>query len=226
MGDLLLDRMERGQFSATWGLNDLSSAPVSILVRSLVPQEVALDATVQTPKDARDAFAFAAFVRQQQMLAEARGVKLRSLVLDPRGCVPYQALARLGFCTVRPGWGQAGCLVQAVQPQSLRYGLWGLPVSIRWPHPHRIIQKLIERQMAFSSRRDWASGTALHLVFDLASMTAVPEWTARNIGQLFDLMARLRDQRQFQIARLADVAQLLKHNTAPHPAQSVLRCSA
>ena len=62
-------------------------------------------------------------------------------------------------------------LAQTVQPQSLRYGVWGLPVSTHWPQPNRLFQHFAQQQIAYSLRRAVQRNAVLHIVFELASMS-------------------------------------------------------
>ncbi len=167
MAGHLLQRLVQRHFKATWAVRDFRT-PIVRRARGLsVAQEIALDAVRETPHDRREGFAFAAWLRDRVEDAECAGIRLRSLALAPSGCVPYHAISKLGIRTIRPGAQRATRIAQSVQPQSLRYGVWGLPVSTSWPQPNRLLHRFARQQVAYAMRRTAEQNAVMHVVFDV-----------------------------------------------------------
>jgi hypothetical protein len=222
----LLDRLERLQFRATWAVRDLESAWVPRLRGASVPQEVALDATELTPPAGPLGQGLGALLRQRVQQATEFGFGLRSLVVDPVGAESWQTMAALGFRTLRPSCERVTHFAHLVQPQPLRYGLWGLPVSIHWQQPGGWLRQVMQHQVAYSLRRAIQQDGCLHVVFDVTSLAQQMETAKRSVDRLLHTAARLRDQQHLQAARLVDIDRMLKAATVARPAESILRRAA
>jgi hypothetical protein len=223
----LLVRFERGQIRATWAVSDFRSRSTERIRNAAVAQEIALDATVHTPRDAQHAPAFSAWLKDHCHRAEQEGIGIRSLVLDDRGRAPYQMIAQRGFRTLRTCHGPMGRVAEPVQPQSLRFGLWGLPVSLRWPHPGRRWPSFWRHPMAYCVRHTVLVDAVLHVVFDLSAMAAVPADSALGqVDRLLNAVVALGEGRQLTSARLVDIDRLVRRETTAQPTRSILREAA
>ncbi len=219
----LLSSFDRYQLAASWALADVRSSVTSMIRQSQTPHEVALRWTGSTTAATTDAFELAARLRAETQAAERDGLQLRSLAVDPRGRVPYHALAKAGIRTIRPTRVRTNTIVTAVQPQPLRYGLWGLPVSGYWPHPNRLWQRFLSRQLLTQLRMANQQGRVVHLVLDVDVMVPQIDAALRGAERLLSLAADLRDSQQLRTGRLADVDRWVRIEMAARPAHSILR---
>jgi hypothetical protein len=226
LADGLLQRFQRGGFRATWALSEFHVPAAERLRDAAVGQEIALDATIQTPRDAQHSAAFGAWLRDRLQRAEQCGITIRSLVLDSQGCPPYQTIAQLGFRTLRSSQSPASRLARPVQPQSLRFGLCYLPVSLRWPQASRRWSSFWRHPMAYHVPAAMMRDAVVHLVFDLSAMAARPDRALRQVDRLLDLAASLREREHLTSASLADIEQLIQAATVARPARSILRNAA
>lgn len=222
----LLSLLESNQISATWTVSQTQMTWLHNLREARTWQEIALHWDQPLVSEPSQAFAFAAELRSRLRSAEAADLKIQSLAIDPRSYVPYHALAKSGLRMVRPARVRASHLVRAVQPQSMRYGIWGLPVSCFWPQPHRMLEQLSLQHVLYQMRLASQQANVLHLVLDLPSIAAQPERHLRTVEKLMEQASRLQRSEQLRTARLADVARLVQQETMARPNRSILQESA
>jgi hypothetical protein len=219
----LLDRLRRYQFQATWGFRSLDMPLVRQVQGSMLGQEIALELTTADAPRSIDCFSLAARLRECRRDAESAGMILDSLVYERPDRASMAAIAQAGFRTLRSSGRPARRLIHPVNPQRLRHGLWNLPVSFRWPHPHRITQQWASRQVAFSLRRTARLGAVLHLVFDLPELCRQQAAALAGIDRLLETAAQIRGLGLLRSARLVDVHRLAQADTTSRPTQSILR---
>jgi hypothetical protein len=219
----LIGEFDRRQFSASWALGSLACQALTLIRSASMPHEITLQWSAPPASGRADSFLLAAGLREQLAAAQRRGIELRSLTADPRIRLPYDVLVRCGFRAVRPIRVRNSPQVVAVQPQSLRFGLWGMPVSCFWPHPRRLAHHFVARNLLHQLRMAAASGAALHVVFDLPTLSSAGEGCLRGLEALLDCVGRLRDEAGLRICRLSDVDRLARLATIAQPAHSILR---
>jgi hypothetical protein len=185
-----------------------------------------LDATAATSASDPLDQGLKTLLRERVRQATEFGFALRSLVVDPVSAESWQTMAALGFRSVRPSRERVTRFAHLVQPQPLRYGLWGLPVSIHWRQPSGWLQQVTQHQAVYCLRRTVQQEGCLHVVFDVTSLGQQMETAKRSVDRLLQTAARLRDQQQLQVARLIDIDRLIKAATIARPAESILRRAA
>jgi hypothetical protein len=219
----LLDELEQRGFKATWGVPDLKHSAVTRIAQAAPSQELALDATIQTPTQPQHVPAFVRWLRDRRQRAEDVGIELRSLVLDARGCHPYQQLARIGLCTLRTNGGMTDA---PVQPQPLRFGLYGLPVSQRWPHVRRHWASFWRSSPRRPIDLTRLSRAVAHVLIDLSAMASDADESLRQLQRFLDAAAVLRDRQGLRSACLVEIESMVRQETAVQPAKSILHKAA
>jgi hypothetical protein len=221
----VLALLEQHQISATWALPQLRNSWISTLREARSRQEIALQWNDTVVAQASDAFAFAADMRARLRDAESQELKINSLAIDPRSRVPYHVLAKSEIRMVRPTRIRSTHLVRSVQPQVMRHGVWGLPVSSFWPQPNRILQQLSLQHLAYQMRLASQQGHVLHVVLDLPMIARHPEIHLGGAAKIMEQAACLQNAELLRSARLADVARLVQQETMARSHHSILRRS-
>jgi hypothetical protein len=219
----LLAMLEANQISATWTVANTRLPWLQELRAARTWQEIALHWDAPLVKEPSEAFAFAAELRTRLRAAEAADLRIQSLSIDPRSLVPYHALAKAGVRMIRPARVRGSQLVRSVQPQAMRYGIWGLPVSCFWPQPHRMLEQLSLQHLLYQMRLASQQANVLHVVLDLPTIARQPDRHLRTVEKLTEQAARLQNMEQLRTARLADVARLVQAETAARPNRSILQ---
>jgi len=198
---------------ATWALTDLTAWTPPL--RTGAAHEVALlaDAAWAGPAATR-----AAFLRELESRinpARAAGVEVSSLVVA-EGPAPDHCdlMYKLGLRCVRGGEAGAG------GARNLRFGLWELPVSLRFPAAGWFSSwrraRAAKRSVASSSR-------PFHLAIDGAELSAGGVMVGRLLDGLLTSVARQRDAGTVQVRTMAMVARELGRSQVPAGASSILR---
>jgi hypothetical protein len=199
---------------ATWALTDLTAW--SPPLRTGAAHEVALlaDAAWAGPAATR-----AVFLRELESRinpARAAGVEVSSLVVA-EGPAPDHCdlMYKLGLRCVRGGEAGAG------GARNLRFGLWELPVSLRFP----AAGWFASWRRARAAKRTVATsfGRPVHLAIDGAELSAGGLMFARLLDGLLISIARQRDAGAVQVQTMAGVARELGRSHVPAGASSILR---
>jgi len=215
----LIQHFERHQIPATWTTEDVSSTAVSAVRASSVPHEIALAWNQPPSTRIADSFQFAAELRTQVDDARQAGVQLRSIAIDPRSKVPFHSLTRCGFTSLRPTRVRPTHQVTPSRIQSLRFGLWGVPVSYFWPHSSRLLQPFGLRQLLHHTRFASQAGQVLQIVIDVPTLVGAGNQLLASLPRLLELAATLRQQGQLHLGRLADVDRLARIEIVAQPAR-------
>lgn len=211
----LMNRMDAHQQLATWSTPDLQLSLLDRLRNRAVCHEIALSLpTCSQPIQS---------VRQQLNLAEQCNLRIQSCIVDTRSPAPLEYLARAGIRTLRPMRVKPTLHANAVQPQSLRFGLWGLPVSSFLPYSNRFGEHFAVRNLLVGLRLATLHQRAFHVVFDVPELHAAGTAGERSVDRILDYVGQLRATRGLQTIRLMDVDRSLQLSMAAQPTHSILR---
>lgn len=219
----LASALNRRQIAATWALPDYDAALIDTIRQSgETNHEMGLLTDSLSIETVADAFQYSATLRFQVEKFRAAGITLRSIAADPAGRLPYHTLGKLGFQTLRPTRYRSTKQVRSVQPEALRYGLWGVAVSSFWPHQSRLMQPFLRRNLQQQMHYAATHGKALHVVIDAMQAT---KGATTSLERMLDSVSELRAECGLKVGRLADVAQMVRQNTAAKPGRSILRAA-
>ncbi|MCA9168428.1 MAG: hypothetical protein KDB23_12200 [Planctomycetales bacterium] len=222
----LASLLQRYQVSATWAFERFDTPVAQLLASSSPKHEIALLWNETPATRSADAFQIAGQLRDRVAQAQQLDISLQSIAADPRGMLPYHSLARYGFRSVRATRAAGSSGIRSIQPQSLRHGLWGVPVSCFWPHTSRLMQAfslraLLNQQRLVSQGRD-----ALHVVVDFELMQTSGTGCWQQLERVFQQTVQLRSEGKLRSCRLADIDLLVRAETSAQPARSILRRTA
>ena len=231
MAARISDAMARHQFAATWSLPAGSASArmtqhaIQAVRQNGVGHEFGLrwDDTLHSHSDV---FRFNSSLRNELDRCEQLGARPTTLAADPGGALPYVVLGKSGIRTIRPTRGRSGTPVRSVQPQAMRYGIWGVPVSCFWPHPSRLLNRFLQRQFAHQARAAANGSGTVHLVIEASRLHRVDP-SLQALECLLQIIAQQRDSASLRIARMCDVRRELEAATvARRPNESILRRAA
>lgn len=213
----LLERMDAHQVPGTWFAPAVNPRLVEQLRGSSLSHEFGL--TVTGGASSQD-------VRRHFRVAEAAGLSLRSCAVDPHQVAPLDLLHREGVRIARPSKGTNAWAAAPVQPQALRFGVWGLPVSSFLPCRNRFGESFLLRNLMFGMRLACQQKRSFQVVLDVDALATAGRPGERSIEKLLAYAGRLREEGQVQCVRLRDVDRMLRDSLASAPAQSILRRAA
>jgi hypothetical protein len=226
LAERMLEQLQRREFKATWALSDLRHAATRRLADAGPDHEIALEATIQTPRHSQHVPAFVTWLRDRRQRAAQAGIDIRSLVLDPLGCHPYQRFAQIGLSMLRIGGSDTRPAAGPVQPRPVRFGLYELPISVRWPTVGRHWASFWRNPMAQGVNLPALREAVAHILFDLSAMAADPDESLRQVDRFLDAAASQRDGHGLISARMSDIPRLVRQAVAARPAHSILRKAA
>jgi len=210
MARFLLDRLDAHQIPATWYLPMVSTRLVDLLRGQSQVHEIGFTVPAGvTPQR----------LKEQFRSAEAASLSVRSCSVDPQQVAPLDLLHREGVRIVRPSTGVNAWAAAPVQPQALRYGVWGLPVSSFLPSRNRFGESFLLRNLMFGMRQACQQMRSFHVVVDVGALEAAGRHGERSIEKLLAFAGRLREEGQIQCVRMRDVDRKLRESLSPAPAQ-------
>ena len=222
----LANLLQRYQIPATWAVTQFNSTIVRTVHDGSPQHEIALLWNEHATRRSADAFQLAGRLRDRVTEAADCGLILQSIAADPRGMLPYHSLSRYGFRSLRT---TRTCGTQAagtIQPQSLRHGLWGVPVSCFWPHASRFMQVFSLRTLMYQTRVVAQGHDALHVVIDLPMLQSSGTGCWQQLERLLQQTQQLRTECGLRTCRLADIDVMVRADIAAQPARSILRRTA
>ena len=219
----LLRQFDRYRVPATWTVRDFDVATVDLIRSSQrVHHEIGLEWDGLGVNDVAEVFQFNAVLRDRIAQAADLNIAVQALAVDPNQRVSYCALAKAGVRTVRPARAQVARQVRPIETQRMRFGIWGVPVSCFWPHPSRLWQRIIQRQIGFQARTSAQDGHLLHVVFDVPRMAEIGD--LNGVERFLSVVAELQQRHMsFEACRLADVEKMARLQTVARPTRSILR---
>ena len=223
--DWLFDALERLHLPATWALADPAHSALTDRILAIEPgQELAVygDSTWAGPRAGRRRFAQE--LGRRVLGARARGLAARSLVVRHAVAAEHiDLLVKYAIAAVR---GPVAKQTPTALPQSLRYGVWQLPVSAVLPGPTAswLSGPLHHLQVQRSVRQ--AAAQVRHLAIDAARLARCGSCAERPVLRTLQLAARWRDQNRVQVETMTRLADRLAPAHRPRPAQSILRQAA
>lgn len=230
VADQLLNLLTRTRIPATWAVAD----PAVSAIRERVDvtrggHELALlgDASWVGREAGRNRFARE--LARRVAHARSEGLHVRTIALRTALPVDHCDLAiKEGILAVRQlATAQPARGARRLQPQVLRYGLWGFPVSITLPSTSRWLPGGGgTRGARFEIDRAITEHGLVHLTIDAPQLASRGAAAMRIVQRVVEHAALRREHGLLEVATLGTLAGRLAHENHGQPSRSILRPAA
>jgi hypothetical protein len=217
LGDQLATLLDFYRLPATWGVVDPPPGPWSV-----TSQELALlaDASWAGPQTGRSTF----HRELERRLKATRAARLEMTSLIVADAAPPEhcdLMQKLGLRAVRGADSPAGA--DWPQPRTLRFGLWELPGSLRFPPRGWLASLRLARRASHWIDQAVRTQRPLHLVIDGGMLCAGGALTMRLADSVLRFAARRRDEGRLAVETMSGAVRRLAPPSGPGSATSILR---
>ena len=225
-GNDLIRLFDKYQIPATWAIAEPGRCGKSDpIVGSSVGHEVAIQGDVVWKMDDVNRAAFAGHLSESVARAADREVPVQSLVGLKVKDSHIDLLIRNSISSLRSTSSGHGRTVRWAEPQQIRFGVWDLPESYRFPGPKSWISDLTKLSVQRSIKAAAAKRRPLHLVVDAEGVAESKATHLFVLEGVLECAAKYRHANQLRTETLTNSVKIITARPAAKSAQSILKAA-
>ena len=221
LSNQIVDLFDRFQIAATWAVADPSNEfQTDRIVTSRQKHEIAILGDAICPNGAANRSFLLSALRKNLSKAESHNVHVESLVGIEVSPENTDVLVRSNISALRTK-GQTNWS----QPQLVRFGLWNVPESCRFPGTRNWLTEFTKMRFQRMVRTAAARRKSIHLVIDVERIGQSKTAQLKTLEGILSCASRYRDNHELEAKTLGASVHSLTTVPYSQPSKSILRAA-
>ncbi|MFC1758961.1 hypothetical protein ACFL2H_09360 [Planctomycetota bacterium] len=225
-GSDLMRLFNKYQIPATWAVAAPGQDPkTDPILASNVSHEIAIQGDAVWATEKVNRASFAGHLSESVARAADRGVMVHSLVgLNVKGS-HTDLLVKNAITTLRSARPGSHRSVRWIEPHQVRFGVWDLPESYRFPGPKTWLSEITKMGLQRGVKTASARKRPLHVVVDAEKVASSKASCLKTLEGVLECAAQYRHSNQLRTETLTDSVELITTRPAVSSARSILRAA-
>ena len=223
-GNDLMRLFDKYRIPATWAVAEPGRDPkTDPILASNVAHEIAIQGDAVWSADTINRASFAGHLSESVARAADCEVDVRSLVGLNVKESHTDLLVKHAITTLRSARTGKRRSVRWIEPQQIRFGVWDLPESYRFPGPKSWLSEITKMSIQRSVKAAAARKRPLHLVVEAERVAESKLAHLKTLEGVLECAAKYRNANQLKTETLTDSVKLITARPFIQSSKSILR---